>query len=137
MTEAVATLSVADLDRGGGGEWTARQIIHHVADAELVEGVRLRRILSEDNPVLPWIDEQEQARRLHYDRSVETSVSAFAGVVFANAALLDRLLDEEWLRCGQHSVVGTYSVEDWLRKMSQHAHDHLAQLLRATGTATD
>ncbi len=121
------------LDRRAGDEWTARQVIHHVADAELVEGVRLRRILSEDNPLLPWIDEEEQARRLHYERSVETSLGAFQSVVLANALLVERLRDDEWLRAGTHSIDGSYSVEDWLRKMSQHGHDHASQILRAAG----
>jgi hypothetical protein len=133
VADAAVSLSEVDLDRRAGDEWTARQVLHHIADAELVEGVRLRRILSEENPLLPWIDEQQQARRLHYERAVETSLGVFQGVVLANAALLERLHSDEWLRAGRHSRDGVYSVEDWLRKMSQHAHDHVAQLLRAAG----
>jgi hypothetical protein len=133
VAEVVALLSLSDLDRRAGGEWSAREVIHHIADAELIEGVRLRRIVAEDSPLLPWIDEEEHARRLHYERAIETSVDVFGAVVLANAALAARLSDDEWLRTGRHSVSGTYSVEDWLRKMSQHAHDHAAQMLRAAG----
>jgi hypothetical protein len=133
VNEAVASLSTADLDRRTDDEWTAREVIHHIADAELIEGVRLRRIIAEDNPLLPWIDEAEHARRLHYERAVETSVSVFGAAVLANIALAERLTEAEWLRAGLHSVSGAYSVEDWLRKMSQHATDHAAQLLRAAG----
>ena len=108
-------------------------MIHHIADAELIEGVRLRRILAEHNPFLPWIDEEEHARRLHYERAIESSIGAFGAVVLANAALAERLTDFEWLRAGTHSITGVYSVEDWLQKMARHAHDHVAQLLGAAG----
>ena len=133
LTEAVATLSEDDLDRRIGEEWSARMVIHHIADAELIEGTRLRRIVAEDNPTIPWVDEAEDARRLHYDRAIETSVGVFGAVVLANLSLTDRLSPEEWQRYGTHSRSGRYSVEDWLRKMSCHAHEHVAQLLRAAG----
>ena len=133
VAEAVASLSITDLDRRAGGEWTAREVVHHLADAELIEGVRLRRILAEDNPLLPWVDEAKHARRLHYERAIETSVDVLGATVLANISLAQRLTEDEWLRAGTHSVAGAYSVEDWLRKMSQHAHDHAAQMLRAAG----
>jgi hypothetical protein len=131
VSEAVASLPVAGLDRRAGGEWSARQVIHHIADADLIEGVRLRRILAEDDPELPWVDEAEHAQRLHYERAIETSLAVFAAVVASNAGLLDCLGESEWRRAGRHSVTGRYSVEDWLRKMSQHAYEHVAQMLRA------
>lgn len=133
VSEAVAALSESELGRRVGDEWSPRQVIHHIADAELIEGTRLRRILAEDNPAIPWVDEEEDARRLHYDRAIETSVGVFGAVVLANLSLAERLSGDEWLRYGTHSRAGRYSVEDWLRKMSAHAHEHIAQLLRAAG----
>jgi hypothetical protein len=133
FAEAVASLSTTDLDRRAGDEWTAREVIHHIADAELIEGVRLRRNIAEDNPLLPWIDEAEHARRLHYERAIETSVDVFGAAVLANIALAERLSEAEWSRSGRHSVSGVYSVEDWLEKMSQHATDHATQMLRSAG----
>jgi hypothetical protein len=124
---------LADLDRRTGEEWSAREVIHHIADAELIEGVRLRRIIAEDNPLLPWIDEAEHARRLHYERAIDTSVAVFGAAVLANVSLAERLADGEWLRVGRHSLSGAYGVEDWLRKMSEHARDHASQMQRAAG----
>ena len=133
LVDTVALLSEVDLDQRTNGEWSAREVIHHIADAELIEGVRLRRIIAEDNPLLPWIDEAEHARRLHYERGIETSVDVFGATVLANIALAERLTEGEWLRTGRHSVSGAYGVEDWLRKMSEHARDHAEQMLRASG----
>lgn len=133
IAEALASLSLIDLDRHAGQEWSAREVVHHVADAELVESLRLRRILAEANPVLPWVDEAEDARRLHYDRPAETSVALIGSLIAANAVLVESLASQEWLRLGTHTRDGRYSVEDWLQKMSGHAHDHTAQILRAAG----
>jgi hypothetical protein len=133
LSDAVSSLSASDLDRRVGEQWSARQVIHHIADAELIEGTRLRRIIAENNPMLPWVDEAEHARRLHYDRPIETSVQVFGAVVLANLSLAGRLEPGDWLRYGTHSLAGRYSVEDWLRKMSAHAHEHIGQLLRAAG----
>jgi hypothetical protein len=133
VREAVASLSLTDLDRHAGQAWSAREVVHHIADAELVESHRLRRILAEDYPILPWVDEEEDARRLHYERPIEASVALFVALVEANAALIESLAQSEWLRFGAHSRTGRYSVEDWLQGMSAHAHDHVAQLLRAAG----
>ena len=133
IAETVASLSATDLDRHRDAGWTAREVIHHLADSEVIEAARLRRILAEDNPTLHWVDEEEDARRLHYDRPVETSVALVEAIVASNALLAEGLSPEEWIRAGTHSRAGSYAVEDWLQKMSQHAHDHAGQILRAAG----
>jgi hypothetical protein len=122
-------LSNRDLDRDAGDHRTAREVIHHIADTELVEGLRLRRILAEDAPVLSLVDEEAQARRLRDGRAVETSIGAFQGAVIANALLLGRLADGEWLRAGRIDLLGQLTVEQWLQRMSQHAHGHASQLM--------
>ena len=133
LADAVASLSPADLDRHAGNDWSAREVIHHIADSELIEGTRLRRILAEDNPAIRWVDEVEDARRLHYDRPIDTSVEVFGAIVLANLSLADRLDPTDWQRYGTHSRAGRYTVEDSLQKMSAHAHAHVTQLLRAAG----
>ena len=129
----VVMMTTEQLDRRQGGEWSAREVLHHLVDAELEEAMRLRRILAEDNPQLMWVDEAEFARRLHYTRPVETSLQIIEAIVPVNVELL-KLLDEgEWQRSGTHSVDGRYSVEDWLEKMTSHPFDHASQLRRAAG----
>ena len=45
------------LDRHHPGGWSARQVIHHVADSEAQSYVRLRRLLAEPDPVIEGYDE--------------------------------------------------------------------------------
>lgn len=138
--EVLASLnnaSDADLDRTPSeGEWTPRQIIHHLADSEMTSAIRLRRLLAEDSPVIQSYDEEAFARQLHYERPIETSLQVLKVTRESNASLLQCLTDEEWQRAGTHSESGSYSVEDWLRIYAGHAHDHAEQIRRARSTST-
>lgn len=122
------------LDRDpGNGEWTARQVVHHLADSEATAYIRLRRLIAEDEPVIQAYDEPVWARRLHYDRPIEGSLAVVAAVRRASLELMEAMTPAEWERAGTHSASGPYSVDDWLRIYSDHSHDHADQVRRAIG----
>ncbi len=126
----------AELDRDpGGGEWTARQVAHHLADSEATAYVRLRRLIAEDAPVIQGYDEPEYARRLHYDRPIAASLAVLRAVREASLQLLETLTPAEWERSGSHSDSGRYAVDDWLRIYASHSHDHADQIRRARTAA--
>jgi hypothetical protein len=133
VADAVAGITDAELDRRppGDGEWTAREVVHHLADSESMAYIRLRRLIAEDEPLIQGYDEPEWARRLHYDRPIAASLAVLAAVRAASAELLDRLDDAEWARVGRHSESGAYSVEGWLGIYAEHAHEHAEQIRRA------
>ncbi len=122
-----------ELDRSMSGEWTPRQIAHHLADSEMTSAIRLRRLISEDSPVIHGYDEAEFARRLKYDRPIEASLEAMRWARESTAQILDRLTDEDWERAGTHTETGRYSVEDWLTIYARHGHDHAEQIKRSLG----
>lgn len=131
--------AAAELDRSPGeGEWSARQVVHHLADSETTSYIRLRRLLAEDDAVIPAYDENLFARRLHYERPIAASLEVLRAVRDASAELLDALTEEEWQRTGTHSDSGRYSVETWLELYATHAHDHADQIrqARAAGDTT-
>lgn len=137
VVKAIGGLDDAALDhRPAEGEWTPREIVHHLADSEMTSAIRLRRLVAENSPVIHGYDEEEFARRLHYDRPVENSIAALKATRDTTADILDRLSDDEWARAGTHSEVGSYSVETWLEIYSRHAHDHADQIRRAIATGT-
>jgi len=131
VVDALAGITPDELDRAPSDGWTARQVAHHLADSEATAYVRLRRLIAEDNPTIIGYDEEEFARRLHYDRPIEPSLAVLAGVRAASLQLLESLTDEEWQRTGTHSESGSYSVDDWLRTYAGHAHDHADQIRKA------
>jgi hypothetical protein len=126
----------AELDaRPAPGKWSAREIVHHLADSEMTSAIRLRRLLAEDSPLIVGYDQDEFARRLFYDRPIDASLAAFGWARAATAELLARLDDAHWLRAGTHNEVGPYSVERWLEIYAAHAHNHAEQIRRARESA--
>jgi hypothetical protein len=136
VTEALLGATGAELDaRPGPKEWSAREVVHHLADSEMTSAIRLRRLLAEDWPTISGYDEHQFARRLYYDRPIEASLEAFAAARQTTAEILDRLTEREWAREGTHSESGRYTVEDWLEIYAAHAHEHAAQIRRARMTS--
>lgn len=114
------------------GGWTARRVVHHLADSEMTSAIRLRRLLVEDDPTIGAYDEERFADTLHYDdRPIDASLDAFRAARRTSAEILRRLDTDAWSRAGTHPEHGRYGVEDWLRIYADHAHDHAAQIVHA------
>lgn len=136
VSEALLRMTAAELDaRPAPGRWSAREIVHHLADSEMNAAIRLRRLLAEDRPMIDAIDQDEFARRLHYDRPYESSLEAFRWARETTAELLERLTPADWLREGTHSEAGPFSVERWLEIYAPHAHRHAVQIREARSAA--
>lgn len=113
------------------GSWSARMIVHHVADSEMTSAIRLRRLIAEDNPVITGYDEELFARELFYDRPIEASLAAIRAARETSAEILLRLGEDQWKRAGTHSESGPYSVDTWLEIYADHCHDHALQAQQA------
>ena len=115
-------------------EWSARQVVHHLADSETMSATRIRRLIADDDPVvIQGYDEPVWATRLHYDRPIEGSLALVRAVRDATADLLDAMTEDEWARRGTHSESGPYSADDWLEIYAAHCHDHANQIRSAAG----
>jgi hypothetical protein len=132
VAEALKGVTPAALDaRPAPSAWSAREIVHHLADSEMTAAVRLRLLLAEDRPAIKGYDQEEFARRLHYDRPYEASLELFRAVRASTAELMRGLSEAEWLREGTHSDVGRFGLDTWLRIYAPHAHKHADQIRRA------
>lgn len=132
VDDALAGAGDTELDAvPAAGEWSARMVVHHLADSESNSYVRVRTLLAEDEPFIQGYDEGQFARRLHYDRPVETSLAVFRAVRASTVELLDQLEEGDWNRAGTHSESGPYSMDDWLEIYADHAFDHAEQIRRA------
>ena len=129
---AIADVEDGELDeRPLEGEWTVREIAHHLADSELTSAVRLRRLIAEDDPVIQGYDEMEFVRRLHVtERPIASSIDAAAAARASTLTILEALTEDEWSRSGTHTDHGTYAVEEWLRDYADHPWDHAEQARR-------
>jgi DinB superfamily len=132
VADALAGVTDAELDaRPAPNKWTAREIVHHLADSEMQSAFRLRQLLASDRPTLAAYDQEEFARRLHYDRPIASSLAAFKAARDTTAELLDRMVDSDWTREGVHPEHASYGVEKWMTIYAAHAHDHADQIKRA------
>ena len=129
VASALEGATDAELDRRPApGKWTGREIVHHLADSEMTSAIRLRRLLAEDRPVIVGYDQEEFARKLHYDRPIGASLEALKAARATTGAILDRMTDDEWAREGTHTESGRYTVLQWLQIYAEHAHNHAAQI---------
>jgi hypothetical protein len=122
----------AELDaRPGPDKWTAREIVHHLADSEMTSAVRLRLLVAEENAAIRAYDEKAFAKRLHYDRPIASSLVAFQAARSATGDLLDRMTEADFAKTGTHPEHGAYDVGRWLEIYAEHAHKHADQIRRA------
>jgi len=116
--------------------WSARQVIHHMADSEAQSYARLRRLVAEpDGSVIQGYDEGAWAEceKLGYkDAPVENSIAVFAAVRAGSLDVIKRLEESDLAKFGEHSERGKFTVETWVTIYTKHPHDHGDQLARAT-----
>ena len=118
--------------RPAEGEWSARDVIGHLADAELVYSMRLRLIVAQDRPRLTWYDEEAWVERFGpLDEDARVTLARWRALRDANVRLLESLADEEWERGGIHDSDGMLSVETIAKRMVTHDRTHLDQIRTA------
>jgi hypothetical protein len=130
VVRALAGIAPDERDwRPAPGEWSAREVVHHLADSETIAGIRLRRLLIEESPAIQGYDEADYARRFRYqERPWEPALRAFEAARATTAQLVEAMTDADWRRAGTHSESGAYSAEGWLRIYAEHAHVHANQI---------
>ncbi len=129
VAEALLRITPEELDaHAGEGRWSAREIVHHLADSEMSAAVRLRLILAQDRPTIQGYDQDEFARRLHYDRPHEASLELFRYAREATAELLELMSPADWTREATHTEAGAFGAERWLQIYAGHAHKHARQI---------
>src|SRR3989454_3847871 len=111
------------------GKWTIRQIMAHLADAELVGAHRLRLVIAEDNPTLTAFDQDAWTRNLDYARRKPTqSLDTFRRLRAENYELLKDLPESAFDRVGMHTENGPMSLRRLLAGYADHAESHARQL---------
>jgi hypothetical protein len=111
------------------GKWTIRQIMAHLADAELVGAHRLRLVIAEENPALTAFDQEAWTRNLDYERRRPTqSLDTFRRLRAENYELLKGLPESAFERTGAHTENGPMTLRSLLEGYAGHAESHARQL---------
>jgi hypothetical protein len=127
IARAIADLPLDTPYRDGG--WTARQVVHHVADSHLNAYTRIKLALTEDSPTIKTYEEQIWAE-LPDGRDADPAISLaiLGGVHKRLTILLESLAPEQFLRPAQHPQWGPITV-DWLvQQYAWHSRHHVAHI---------
>ncbi|HLZ26458.1 MAG TPA: DinB family protein [Chloroflexota bacterium] len=126
----MATAATQQLSRSPApGEWSPRQVLNHLSDADLVTGTRVRMIVTQEQPPLVgWDQDAWTARFGGLDATPQETVDRWLVLRRANLQIYESLRPEEWDRVGIHSERGAESVRLTIQLQAGHDRVHLDQL---------
>jgi hypothetical protein len=118
--------------RPGPDQWSAAEILAHLADVEIVVGWRMRSILGAPGTPVQAYDQNAWVVSGHYEkRDSRKSIEIHRVLREANLALLKSLSPDQWKVYGQHAERGQESIERLVALIAGHDINHLQQLERA------
>src|SRR5262249_40438876 len=103
------------------GKWSIRQIVAHLADAEMVGAHRSRQVIAEDNATLIAYDQDAWTRNLDYARrKPKQSLEPFRRIRAENYELLKDLPADVFTRTGNHTENGPMTLRQLLEGYAGH-----------------
>ena len=129
--EVATQLSDVQLDMRKDQGWSARQVIHHVADSEAQSSARLRRLIAEPGTQIQGYDEGAWGENVtlgYSDLPIENSLAVFKAVRASSLEILKRISTAQLDNAGIHSESGRYTVKDWIETYIKHPAEHAEQI---------
>ena len=109
------------------GKWSAREILCHLADCEIVFAFRLRQTLADPHHVIQPFDQDLWARNYAaYD--APAALAVFTAVRDFNTRLIASLPPEAFEKPVSHPERGTMTFQTIVETMGGHDLNHLAQI---------
>src|SRR5690625_3090968 len=107
LRETVALLGEGELNKTyRDGSWNVRQLVHHIADSQLIMFQRLKLALTDDNPTVPNFDQDKWAVQPDTELPVESSLKILEGINERIVALGNSLTKEQLNRTFIHEING-------------------------------
>lgn len=127
---AVARLTEAQLDkpyRPGG--WTARQVVHHLADSHMNSYIRCKLALTESEPTIKPYDQDAWSTLADMALPVGLSLDILDGMHQRWVVLLRSLSDEDFARRFVHPELGPLRLDQNLALYAWHGRHHTGHIL--------
>src|SRR5918993_758797 len=128
-SELKAAMAAAGLDtpyRDGG--WTARQVVHHMADSHMNAFIRFRLALTEDKPTIKPYNEAEWAKLADMALDPAVSIQILDGLHQRWHAMLLAMEDGDFAREAVHPEHGPKTVDWFLQLYAWHGRHHVAHI---------
>jgi hypothetical protein len=138
LAERFGALSEDEARLRDGDVFSPVEQVWHLADLEREGfGVRIERLLNEDDALLHDFDGAQAAERRKYrDKSLRDGMRAFARARQDNIDALARITPSEWTRRGELQGVGPVSLCDIPIMMLEHDAGHRAEINAWCGSRT-
>jgi len=128
---AVRGLTDQQLDtpyREGG--WTVRQVVHHLADSHMNAFIRMKLILTEENPTLKPYDQERWATQADVMKMpIGSSLMLLRGLHQRWAVLLEQVPGDAWGRTAYHPEHGEVTLERQLITYAAHGEKHIGHIM--------
>ena len=127
--ELTPALAAARLDtpyRDGG--WTARQVVHHLADSHINAFVRFRLALTEDRPTVKPYNEAEWAKLADMTMDPQVSVQILDGLHQRWHTMLLAMRETDFTREAIHPDHGPRAIDWFLQLYAWHGRHHIGHL---------
>jgi hypothetical protein len=136
--------ALAELPPAGGldlpyrdGGWTARQVVHHLADSHANAYTRIKLALTEETPALKTYEEQLWAE-LPDSKSADVapSLAILDGIHTRLTIVLESLSHEQFARTAAHPQWGQMTVDMLVQLYAWHSRHHVAHIRLASTART-
>jgi hypothetical protein len=112
-------------------KWSIKEIICHLRDMEAEAYLaRYRRMLTEDNPLMPNVDQDRLAvERDYINQDARTALARFKQLRAETVQTLQSSPVESWSRGGIHETDGPMTIEQLVhRQIKGNDLNHLVQI---------
>jgi len=128
IRQAVEPLADAQAGWQPDGEtWSIRMTVAHLAHAEPLFRERFRRMLAEENPLVPAFG--PESAQPHSERSIGALLRAFEEERQQTIALLSELPPAAWSRTAVHETLGQTTILRQVENILDHDVAHLGQVV--------
>lgn len=115
--------------RPADGEWSIKEVCGHLRDFAEIDDQRLRRMATQERPLLPGYDQEQLMREHNYQEAdIRTILEELSAHRLRTVELLSELVHANWARQGRHTEVGTLSIRQKTERLIAHEESHLEHI---------
>jgi uncharacterized damage-inducible protein DinB len=114
------------------GKWSTRDIVSHLADAEIAFAFRLRQALAEDHHVIQPFDQDLWAMS-YTAADAKVALAALSALRAWNVALIKSVKPGDMSKPVTHPERGTMTFQTIVETMAGHDRNHIKQIEAIAG----
>lgn len=130
VTDLLQNITESQLKEVPTGIWYINDVLQHLVDAEMVNGYRLRMVLTADTPELPGFNQDLWVTRFNTALTSTEIISEWFAFRTYNLRLIHTLTPSELNRKYLHQERGNETTRDLLHLMAGHDLIHCEQIKR-------